>query len=184
MATEREVAQIIAVIATAYPNWQPAPNTPELYYQLLGDIQTEELKTAVLHCVAESGRKFAPSIGEIRGAVGELRGMISNVPSSYQAWQEVQRQIVDVGSYRTPEFTSPVIKAAVDAMGWRNLCLSEDATADRARFIQCYEQFKTRAELEGTMLPEVRGYIEANGAKLLAPVDQIKQLSAKLSVSK
>lgn len=184
MATERDIAQIVSVIATAYPNWQPAPNTPELYYQLLGDIQTEELKAAVLHCVAEAGRKFAPSIGEIRGAVGNIRSMSANLPSSYEAWQEVLRQFADTGSYGTPQFTSPLISKAVERLGWRQLCMSEDQTADRARFIQCYEQLAARVAEENIMLPEVRGYIEANGGKLLAPVDQIKQLSARLSVSK
>lgn len=185
MATERDIAQVVSVIATAYPNWQPAPNTPELYFKLLGDIPTDELKAAVLHCVAEAGRKFAPSIGEIRGAVGVIRTKSTNLPSAYEAWQEVITQIRDNGGdFGKPVWSNPLVERAVRSIGWRELRFSENQAADRARFIQCYEQLTERATQEDIMLPEVRGFIEANGGRLLAPADQIHLLADKLNVRK
>ena len=184
MCSVLDVAQIVKVIAVAYPNWQPTAETSEVYYQLLQDVPTDELKAAVLHCLGESGRRFAPSIGEIRGAVSELRGMSANVPSAFQAWQEVLRQFSLTGSYGTPQFSHPLIAQAVRQMGWRELCLSENQIADRARFIQCYEQLMSRATKEDMLLPEVRGYIEANGARLMAPADSIRLLADRLSGKK
>ena len=182
MADQTDIAQIIGILSAAFPNFNPTELTAEVYYQVLSDIPSEELKMATRHCIAEAGRKFAPSVGELRGAVGELRGYVANVPSSYQAWQEVLQQINDVGSYGTPKWSNPIVEKAVRAMGWRNLCLSEEQTADRARFIQCYEQFEERAGREEMMQPAVRGYLEVNGARVLAPADQIKRLSERLGV--
>ena len=177
MCSVLDVAQIVKVIAVAYPNWQPTAETSEVYYQLLQDVPTDELKAAVLHCLGESGRRFAPSVGEIRGAVSELRGMSANVPSAFQAWQEVLRQFSLTGSYGTPQFSHPLIERAVRQLGWRELCMSENQTADRARFLQCYDQLLTRATKEDMLLPEVRGYIEQRGGLMLDAQNQIKQLS-------
>lgn len=181
MAEPRDIDQIVNMLRIAFPNWHPDDinMTKEIYFQMLQDIPSEELKAAVLHCVTESGRAFAPTIGEIRGAVVELRSYAANVPSSYQAWQEVLQQFSLTSSYGVPIFSHPLIDKAVRTLGWRNLCMSENQTADRARFIQAYEQLTSRATKEEMMLPEVRGYIEANGARLSAPAS-IKLLADRL----
>lgn len=184
MATETEVAQIVALISAAYPNFNPTEHTVEVYFQTLKDLPGEELKIAALSAIAEAGRKFAPSVGELRGAIGEIRKAINNLPSSYEAWEEVLTQMRRVGSYREPEFSHPLVRRAVDVFGWKRLCLSEDATSDRARFIQAYEQLLMRAERDEIMLPEARGYIEANGGLLPAPSTQMNLLADKWSVSK
>lgn len=182
MATKLDIAEIVSVISVAYPNWIVTEQTNQVYWQILADIPTDELKAATLHCISESGRKFAPSVGELRGAVAELRGMSANLPSSFEAWQEVGKQIsINGGDFGNPVWSHPIVQKAVEAIGWRNLRMSEDATADRARFIQCYEQFQQRAEKENILLPEVRGFLEVNGARLEAPADQIKRLTERMS---
>ena len=182
MATEKDIAEIVGVISAAYPNFNPSEYTVEVYHQTLKDIETDLLKAATLQAISEAGRKFAPSVGEIRGAVGEIRKQVMNIPSSYQAWEEVQKQIVENGGdFGTPVWSHSLVEQTVSAIGWRNLRMSENQTADRARFIQAYEQLQPRAEKEEMQLPEVRGYIEANGGKRLAPVDEMKRLSEGMS---
>jgi hypothetical protein len=177
MCEPRDVAQTVGILSVAFPNWKVTEMTNEVYYQCLGDIPAQELKAAVLHCVGQSGRAFAPSIGEIRGAVAELRSLSANVPSSYQAWQEVQQQIlINGGDYGNPEWSSPLVEEAVKRIGWRNLRMSEDQTADRARFLQCYEQLVERATKEEMLMPEVQGYIENRRAEALQAGEEIKQL--------
>lgn len=177
MSTKQEIAQIVAVISAGYPNFSVSPHTVEVYYQVLSDLDYEELRIATMQSLAETGRKFAPSVGEIRGSVLELRKQIMNVPSSYQAWQEVLKQASNVGSYGTPVFSHPVIEQAVKTLGWRNICLSEDATADRARFIMAYDQLSERAERDLIALPEVKRYIVEKQSGLLSSSDvKIKQL--------
>lgn len=181
MAEFRDIAQIVGVISSAYPNFNPSEATVEVYYQTLHDLPAEELKMAVLHCISENGRKFAPSIGEIRGTVAELRKAVSNVPSSYQAWQEVLTQMRENGGdYGRPVWSHPLVERVVKQLGWRNLRMSEDQTADRARFVQAYEQLLARAERDDMLLPEVAGYIEARGGIMLAPSSQMKLLADKM----
>jgi hypothetical protein len=180
MATPLDIAQIVKVISVAYPNWQVTEQTNEVYYQCLADIATDELKAAVLHCITEPGRKFAPSVGELRGAIGDIRVRVNNVPTTYAAWQEVLEQIRYTGSYGVPQFSSPLIERAVRQLGWRELCLSENQTADRARFVQCYDQLVERATKDDVMLPEVRGFIETNGGFMLPPSTSMKLLADRM----
>jgi hypothetical protein len=180
MSEPRDIAQIIAILSAAFPNFKPSEMTPEVYYQTLSDLPADELKAAVLHCITQSGRAFAPSVGEIRGAVGEIRSLSANVPSSFQAWQEVQQQIlINGGDYGKPEWSSPLVEEAVKRMGWRNLRMSEDQTADRARFLQCYEQIVDRATKREMILPQVAGYIETKQANALAS-GEVKRLAEGL----
>jgi len=185
MATPTDIAWIVSVMSAAYPTWNPTELTNEVYFQSLHDLDPEELKMATMHCINEPGRKFAPSVGEIRGTVAELRAMTVNLPSAYEAWQEVITQLRDNGGdFGKPVWSHPLVERAMKSIGWRELRLSENQTADRSRFIQCYEQLVDRVSREDIMLPEVRGYVEVNGARLLAPADQMKLLTDKLSVNR
>lgn len=184
MASMQDIAVIVAKLSAAYPNWTPNEYTVEVYYQDLRDIPTDELNTAVQHCRSESGRRFAPSTGEIRGAVAELRRMSLGIPTSYQAWEEVRCFIRDNGPYIEPRWSHPLIEKTIRLFGLENLRQSENGTSDRMRFIEAYEQFAGSAEKEEMLIPEVRGYIEANGMKRLAPLSQIGLLADKLKVKK
>src|SRR3990167_8529852 len=172
MASIADIAKLTMLLSAAYPNWNVTQYTNEVYFQDLKDIPADELFVAAQHCRSEAGRKFAPSVGELRGAVMDLRRASMNIPSAYDAWQEVLSQIGNVGSYGSPEFSSHLIDKVVKSLGWRNLCLSENQVSDRARFLQAFEQLVERAAREDMLLPEVRGYIEERGGKLLdAPVE-------------
>jgi hypothetical protein len=180
MATQIEVAQVVGIISAAYPNFAPSQQTVEVYYQSLHDLNYDELKAATMQSITEAGRKFAPSVGELRGAVVSIRKQITGVPSSYQAWQEVLKQINDNGGdFGKPVWSNPIVKQAVDALGWRNLRMSEDGTADRARFIMAYDQLLQRAENDDIALPAVKGYIEVQSRAQLEMKNVVKRLEAK-----
>ena len=160
MAEQREVAQIVAMIAAAYPNFNLSEMTVEVYFQILKDIPTDMLKAATMQAISEPGRKFAPSVGEIRGAVAEIVRTASGVPSSYEAWKEVLDQVRKTGHVGKPVFSHPLVHKAVQVFGWRELCLSENVVSDRARFIEAYEQLSSRNLTEMMTLPVVKNYIE------------------------
>lgn len=181
MADKKDIAAMIALLSAAYPNWNVSEYTVQVYYMDLKDIPYDELQIAAQHCRSEAGRKFAPSVGEIRGAVMELRRSSMNIPSAYEAWQDVLTQVNEVGSYGTPKFKSEITEKVIKSLGWRNLCMSENQTADRARFLQAFEQLSERAEKEMMLIPEVRGYLEMNGAQLLDAPKQINLLTERLS---
>ena len=183
MAEKQDIAKLVAVTSAAYPAWQVNEYTIEVYYQDLRDLPADLLFAAAAKARTNAARNlaFAPSTGEIRQAAAEILRSVQGVPSSFQAWQEVNRAMLEVGSYGKPTFSHSLIGQAVDALGWRNLCMSDNAVADRARFLQAYEQLADRNETEMMEPPAVRGYIEqASGRALPAPFDQIKQLTARL----
>lgn len=178
MADKKTIAGLVMSLSAAFPNWKPNEYTVEVYFQDLQDIPADELVIAAQACRSQAGRQFAPSTGELRGAVAELRRAVVNLPSPMQAWGEVCKQIVENGGdFGKPVWSNPLIEQVVNSMGWRNLRMSEDTTADRARFLQAFERLSERAQTEQMYLPQVRQYIEARGGNLLGVGQIAKQLA-------
>ena len=73
-----------------------------------------------------------------------------------EAWGEVIQAIQRFGFYRSPVFDDPLIARAVDALGWKYLCSSENVVADRAHFAKVYEQFVEREKQDARLLPQAR----------------------------
>lgn len=184
MATKQEIEIIIAKLSAAFPNWKVTAYTVQVYLEDLQDIDSDTLEAAVRMCRTEPGRAFAPSTGEIRGAVGRLRGLVSNTPSPYEAWMEFKR--FTVASNYSPEWSHSLVEKTARLIGMRDYGQSnvDDEPSWRARFIQCYEQLLEQAQNENMLLPEVRGYLEFNGARLESPLDQMKKLTAKMEHKK
>ena len=184
MANMQDIAILVTKLSAAFPNWKPNEYTVEVYYQDLRDIPTDELEVAAQHCRSQAGRQFAPSTGDLRGAVLELRRMAEGAPTSYQAWEEVRCFIRDNNTFIEPRWSHPLIGKTVRLFGMENLRQSENGTSDRMRFLEAYEQYAESAEREEMLIPEVRGYLEVNGGKLLSPASQIGLLAGKLTVKR
>lgn len=177
MATLSDIKAIIGYLVMAFPNFHPdltsqPINALDTYFDILQDIPAEELKLAVRSCVAD-GREFAPLPGVIRAKVTELHVKASGVPAAGEAWQEVMKVITDQGCHNgTPEFSNPLIKKAVEAIGIVNIGMSEDVMVERAHFLKIYADLMNRAIEDASLLPEAVEYIEAkkqigDGIKLL-----------------
>lgn len=122
-----------------------------LWVQLLRDIDGDVLKSAALQHVSES--KWFPQIAELRLAAAEIVMPCRSTP--VEQWGNVLRQIKRIGYYGIPRFDDEATASVVDDIGWRNLCLSEDMTADRARFIQGYVDRQKREQRRAVQLPAV-----------------------------
>jgi len=132
------------------------------YELVLGDLEPELLEAAVVQCLATC--RFFPRPAEIRDAAFDLRK--GGKPSCYDGWAEVTEQIRHKGLYGQPEFSHPAIEDAVRQVGgWQFLCLSENPVADRARFVEAYEQADRRSDKAERMLPQVK----ALAARLALP---------------
>jgi hypothetical protein len=164
MATREEIKAILGYLVMAYPNFKPdftSPiNTLDVYYDILKDISEDELKLAVRSCVAGPSA-FAPSPGEIRSKVTGLHVKASGVPSAGEAWEEVMRKMVSGGCHNgTPEYSHPLIRKAVQAIGIVNIGMSEDVMVERAHFLKIYASYLERAIEDDSMLPEAVEYIQ------------------------
>jgi hypothetical protein len=97
VSTLIEITQGINLLKVAFPNYQPdVKGTAELWTAVLGDLPGETLKAAILQCLTEHGRAFAPSIGEIRGAALRLNAKASGIPEAWQAYEEVRKMSADM----------------------------------------------------------------------------------------
>lgn len=66
-------------------------------------------------------------------------------------------------------FPDPLVGKLVRAFGWRDLCLSENAVADRARFIPAYEQEQRREREQARLTPALLEFQQEHRAALPAP---------------
>lgn len=136
---ESEATDIVAWLVGAYPHRPLPPSSAAVYALALADVDFDGAKAAVMRLIQTS--RWLPTIAEIREEVAKAR---VSLPGAEEAWGVVRRAISRYGSYRSPSFDCDEIDAAVDAIGWRELCLSEDHTASRARFCAAFTTIASR----------------------------------------
>lgn len=193
MSTQIEVSQVVALIGSAYPNFSATKETVSVYYELLKDLDIELLRTAALQCCAETGRKFAPSVGELRGAASELKVKAQGIPSVLVAWDEVcharYRQVDEEHPfYRGGEkftvdpdphqWSHPIVERVAKMMGWPEFP-GENESTDRAHFFRQYEIEVMRYSEAEAELPAVTNYIAHTRADALPIGEALKQLKVR-----
>lgn len=147
--TQTEIMKLVAMLVATYRNTMRLDDRElvtmsAVYETMLADLDAEAATCAVKRLIASS--KWMPTIAEIRSAVLEITE--GPVRAAGDAWGDVREAIGTVGMNRYPRFADPVVARCVDALGWTELCLSENAVADRARFIELYAQLATSERRE------------------------------------
>lgn len=175
MATEIEITKLMKVMRAMYANshfqdWE-APRKG--YCMMLADIPYEILEAAVKQCVSQS--EFFPSIAALRKAAAEIQIGAKDYPPAAEAWGQFVKLAQYYGHDHKPlTFDNPILEKAINALGWYDLCISENQVADRARFIEVYNQYLERDLREAVTLPEVRAVEQA-------VIAQISVLAKKLA---
>lgn len=152
LEVEIEVTKLVGVLAASYPQIQMSDASIKAYVAMLKDVPIDTLKTSVEQCVVES--EFLPTIAKLRDRALSLVRPERKDPM--EAWGVVIRTIERVGFYRSPTFDDPLIAKAVDCLGWKYLCTSENIVADRAHFAKAYQQFCEREIQDSRLLPQAR----------------------------
>lgn len=152
--TRQEAARIVTVILAACPaqsarvDASRATGMVDAYAALLEDLSYEQCSAAVR--VLLQTKTWMPSVAEIRSAIVELQ--IGPVSPGGEQWGEVLRAVGRYGSYRKPgtdfQFKHPVTARCVAALGWAEICLSENTVADRARFIDLFDKLAVQQQRE------------------------------------
>jgi len=159
MATESEIAEVLALLAAAYPRTEIPETTARLYRLMLSDIPGESLKAAAIHCVRTS--KWFPTVAEL---VDACYGLSKTDTSAEEAWGMVLQRlqypetIFRDGKRLRLKPLSPEIEEAVRiAGGWTGLRMSEMIAPDRKRFIDAYNAILDRKKRELTEHPLIEG---------------------------
>ena len=117
----------------------PDADAFKVWYSLLQDLDYTIAQAAIQKYMLIN--EFPPTIADIRkNAVSVQAG---DKKTWSEGWEEVMKAIGNFGSYREEEALesmSEITRKAVKKLGFRNICLSENITADRANFRTIYEQ--------------------------------------------
>jgi len=169
MATKQAIAEVLVLLGAAYPRFSIPADTARVYASLLADLPNELLLSAAQQHAASS--KWFPSVAELRAAALKLWADAHNVRGPEEAWVQVQRAIqrwgwygepVQGGGWQVPAMLSTTEKTAIKGLGgWRVICQSDNAPADRAHFLKIYSALMRREQEQYMMLPAVRQTMQA-----------------------
>ena len=130
----------------------PDGNSVKVWYQLLKDLPYEVANAAIQKYALTN--KFPPTIADLREQVVRMTDN-DLVPDWAAGWAQVTRAIGTYGMWSPEaaiESMDAITRECVKRLGWKELCMSENPTADRANFRMIYEQVQ-RKKTEAAALP-------------------------------
>jgi hypothetical protein len=143
--TEIQAKKLVAILVAAYPNSKITDDNVVVYVRMLADLDYAAANAAVERLLATS--KWPPTVAEIREATLALT--TGELKPGGEGWGLVLRAIARYGRNRTPgvdfDLGDPVAHEVARALNWRELCDSDNQAADRARFIELYDQLAANA---------------------------------------
>lgn len=180
-----EAAKLIAMLVTAFPDGlrfldeEQRTETKALYRTMMLDLDYEIGNLAITRIIATF--KKWPQIADIRAACS--RQLDGRDDRGGEAWGKLLKLIGRYGMNRRPLpmalvepepdtfiVDDPLLFRVIDAFGWRELCSSENQTADRARVIELYEQLALQASEDRSVrkiaAPIPRKHLERGGGRL------------------
>jgi len=170
MATRETIGKILVILTAAYPRQAIPPDTARAYADLLADIDDQVLVAAAQHHAATN--KWFPAVAELREAAYDVMARAMGVRSAEEAWVHVEEAVrrfgwygetiplEEGGGWRLPAMLSDLERRAIEGLGgWKCLCASENAPADRAHFLKIYAGLLAREQSTAQLLPAVQSVI-------------------------
>lgn len=151
---KKEFAMFSMALKTYYPKEQLLPNQQamDLWYRQLQDIPFDLAEIALNKWVATN--KWSPTIAEIREMATEIK--VGRIPDWGEEWEKVLKAVWRYGSYepvKAMESLNELTRECVKRIGYRNICMSENISVERANFRMIYESLSQR-KLHDAQLPE------------------------------
>ena len=143
--TQQEFLTIVATIKAAYPNSNVMPdkNSMNVWYTMLKDLDYKYVHIAVTDHI--SNNKFVPTIAEIREKATVLtRAPIKDWGESWESVLMAVRRYGYMQETEALESMDEITRRCTKRIGFQNICMSENITADRANFRMIYEQEASR----------------------------------------
>lgn len=133
---KKETAAILALLSSAYPYAKVSRETAAMYHEVWKDLSFTDCKAAVASLVRTS--EMFPSAALVRREVLRQGGLMA--PTAGEGWWQVMTMVREVGRYGRPQFANPAVQKAVEAIGWREICDSDNQGVLRAHFFKVYEK--------------------------------------------
>lgn len=178
--TKKEFSIFAVALKTYYPKDTILPNEQamELWYMQLKDLPYEVASTALNSWVATN--KWSPTIADIREKSADL--MQGERKDWSEGWERVVKCIGAYGYNRQDdalETMDEITRECVKRLGWMNLCLSENLTADRANFRQMYESISERKRKYDLIPASVQEKIRQIAPVKETPVLEVHEVERK-----
>lgn len=146
---KREFSIFAAAMKTYFPREGLLPNDKamELWFRQLQDIPYPIAEAALNKWVAT--QKWSPSIAEIRETAAAISS--GELMDWGEAWESAIGAVRRYGYYRQSEALASLddlTRRTVQRLGYTELCMSENITADRANFRMIYEQLANRKKAD------------------------------------
>lgn len=119
------------------PNFLPDEYSIKVWFKFLEDLPCDLATLAVQKYIATN--KYPPTIADIRETVAN---MMVGSPDWSESWKQVMKLISLYGlpnEAKAYEAMDDTTREAVKRLGWKNLCMSQNQTADRANYRMVYE---------------------------------------------
>jgi len=175
--TQKETSVLLGMLRVAYPRFY-AEISPEdikisvgTWTMMLSDTTLEVATVALQRLIATS--KFPPTIAEMRESIAAVQ--CPSLPDAGDAWGEVNDAIRNYGYYRQAEALASMrepVRLAVQRMGWRDLCMSENGMADRAHFLRIYESMEKRTKEQNLLPAQLKETIAKIGQTMNSATDK------------
>lgn len=147
--------ELIGYLVAAYPTPAWEKPTIRLWREELVDLDQEVAATVVREWIRTNDQR--PSIAAIRRTVAEKQlgnssGAKLFMPAD-EAWAYVVRCFGTVGQYNQFPDEHPLVKRAVESMGWIEMCRSDHVDVIRGQFRKAYEGLLARSVAETAASP-------------------------------
>jgi len=175
MADAKTISDVVREIKAAYPRFVTEENTIKVWAVYLSDLPGDLLMMAVRKFISSATHAFPPSIPEIRQMATQIKVEITNIPSAYEAWDDLLRAgngwryetgvNDDDGSTwvekHTYQFRHPLVEEVARRFGWpKRFPSGDDDMADRAHFFKAYDAALNKLTRAETQLPIVTAYVD------------------------
>lgn len=161
--TRAEVAEVLTLIAAAWPRFEPDEAKVALWGELFADVEFGIAKVALKKLMLLN--TFPPSVAELRQAVMEVR--TPEKLSAPEAWGLALKAIHTYGCYREGEALAALpeqVAEVVRWMGWQSICMSDNVDVVRGQFMRMYETQQKRDREQAVLPTGLRDAIARIGA--------------------
>jgi hypothetical protein len=144
--TDEAASKMVLMLLANWPNTRAGAETLRLYEQTIRPLDATDAEAVVMEIIATSEAEFLPKPATICRMVAERRLAVEGrvMLTGEEAWTQVQDAIRRCGYYSYPGSLHPRILRAIDAIGWRELCTSENIEANRAHFFRIFNAVQQR----------------------------------------
>lgn len=179
--TKDDFKKFFKYITAVTTDTNPSAEKTQVYWDALNDLPFDVAMVSARKVIATLDNPFLPMPAIFRTMALQVTG--SSIPAAPDAWIEVLKAVRYFGSYRETEALeslSPLTRKAVSAIGYKDLCLSENIDVVRGQFRMAYEALERRETSDAKTpqsLKQIIGVMQGIGS--LPEPKQITKMGAE-----